>query len=313
MSYLKKPTINDFKKFLEIYKKRPFKNNEGGLKIAHAFSLYFFLKNFKPTTIIESGVHKGGGTYIIRSACPDAHIICIEPNLENIEYKVSNCEYLNEDFSLIDFDQYNINKDKTVVFFDDHQDFSKRFYEIYHHNFKHIIFEDNFHENNRYGDCYSPKQALANSEYHYTIKKKNLKNIKNFCIFVLDYSTRFVRFKNFYKIKYDFKYSHLTSKLKFFPKNNYLTKAIKKYLKIYHEFPQLTVIDPKLKFNKLNLNFIYKDEFKFLNNDIKNYYNKSIMFDYDEIENLMLKNNINLYEILNYNFICYCLFDFKED
>ena len=60
MNYLKKPTLNDFKEFLKIYEKRPFKNNNGGLKIAHAFSLYFFLKNFKPTTVIESGVHKGG-------------------------------------------------------------------------------------------------------------------------------------------------------------------------------------------------------------------------------------------------------------
>ena len=313
MNYLEKPTINDFKKFLEIYEKRPFKNNDGGLKISHAFSLYFFLKNFKPTTVIESGVHKGGGTYIIRSACPDAHIICLEPYLENIEYKISNCEYLNEDFSLIDFNQYNINKDKTVVFFDDHQDFSKRFYEIYHHNFKHIIFEDNFHEKNNYGDCYSPKQVLANCEYHYTIKKRNLLNIKNFCVYVLDYFTKFLRFKNEYKIKQNFKYSHLTSKLKFFPKDNYLTKATNKYLKIYYEFPQITMIDPGRKFNKLNLNFIYKDEFKFLNEDIKNYYNKSIMFDYDVINNLMLKNNINLNEILNYNFMCYCLFDFKQD
>ena len=31
------------------------------------------------------------------------------------------------------------------------------------------------------------------------------------------------------------------------------------------------------------------------------------------INNLMLENNINLNEILNYNFMCYCLFDFKKD
>lgn len=313
MNYLKKPTLNDFKEFLKIYEKRPFKNNNGGLKIAHAFSLYFFLKNFKPTTVIESGVHKGGGTYIIRAACPDAYIICLEPYLENIKYKISNCKYLKEDFSLIDFDKYNINKDKTVVFFDDHEDFSKRFYEIYHHNFKHVIFDDNFHEKNNYGDCYSAKQVLANSEYNYTIKKRNFGNIKNLCTFILDYFTKFLRFKNQYRIKYNFKYSVLESKLKFFPKDNYLTKATKKYLEIYHEFPQITLIDPARKFNKFDLNFIYKNEFKFLREDIENYYNKSILFEYDTINNLMIENNINLNELINYNFMCYCLFNFKKD
>ena len=313
MNYLEKPSINDFKEFLKIYEKRPFKNNDGGVKIAHAFSLYFFLKNFKPTTVIESGVHRGGGTYIIRAACPNAHIICLEPYLENIKYKISNCEYLKEDFSLIDFDKYNMNKDKTVVFFDDHQDFSKRFYEIYHHNFKHIIFEDNFHEENNYGDCYSAKQVLANSEYHYTIKKKNLENIKNFFIFIVDYFTKFLRFKSEYRIKNSFKYSYLVSKLKFFPKNNYLTKVIRKYLNIYYEFPQITLIDPTKKFNKFNLNFIYKNEFKFLREDIENFYNKSILFEYDTIYKLMIENNINLNELTNYNFMCYCLFNFKKD
>ena len=75
----------------------------------------------------------------------------------------------------------------------------------------------------------------------------------------------------------------------------------------------MTTIYPERRFDKLKLNFLYKDEFEFLNKDIKNYYNKSIMFDYDEIKNLMLKNDINLNEILNYNFMCYCLFDFKQD
>ena len=34
MEYLKKPTLENFKIFLEIYKKRPFKNNDGGIKVA---------------------------------------------------------------------------------------------------------------------------------------------------------------------------------------------------------------------------------------------------------------------------------------
>ena len=41
--------------------------------------------------------------------------------------------------------------------------------------------------------------------------------------------------------------------------------------------------------------------------------NKSILFEYDTINNLMIENNINLNELINYNFMCYCLFNFKKD
>ena len=36
--------IDSFKKFLEIYQKRPIKNNRGGMKLAHCFAFYIFFK-----------------------------------------------------------------------------------------------------------------------------------------------------------------------------------------------------------------------------------------------------------------------------
>ena len=79
-----------------------------------------------------------------------------ENQIDNIKYKISNCEYLEEDFSLIDFNKYNINKDKTVVFFDDHQAGYRRLIEAQQAGFTHIMYDDNYPWP---GDNYSLKQT----------------------------------------------------------------------------------------------------------------------------------------------------------
>ena len=44
----KKNIRSDFKKFYNIYKKRPISNNENGIKIEHAFYLFLVIKKIKP-------------------------------------------------------------------------------------------------------------------------------------------------------------------------------------------------------------------------------------------------------------------------
>lgn len=41
--------------FLELYKRRPFKENSGGMKLDHSFALYYILRQVKPSTVIETG------------------------------------------------------------------------------------------------------------------------------------------------------------------------------------------------------------------------------------------------------------------
>ena len=76
--YEREELIDSFKKFLEIYENRPFKSNFGGMQLAHCFALYIFLKKVKPSLIVESGVLRGQGTWLIENICPTSEIICID-------------------------------------------------------------------------------------------------------------------------------------------------------------------------------------------------------------------------------------------
>lgn len=56
-------TENDIKnkldEFVELYKKRPIKNNSAGMKAPHLFAAWFIIQHMKFETIIESGIWKG--------------------------------------------------------------------------------------------------------------------------------------------------------------------------------------------------------------------------------------------------------------
>ena len=151
-----------FKDFEELYLARPIKNNDGGMKCPHAFATYFMIKRLQPKVIIESGVWKGLGTWIIEQACPTANIFCLDINFSNLEYKSKRAEYIKKDFSLVNFEK--IDKNNTLCFFDDHQNALLRLQQMKWKGFVKAIFEDNYSANR--GDCYSLKKILSNTGFY---------------------------------------------------------------------------------------------------------------------------------------------------
>ena len=151
----------EFYNFVEIYKQAPIKDNTGGMKAPHAFATWFMLKKIKPKTIIESGVWKGQGTWLIEQACPKSQIICLDVNFKNIQYKSKNARYINRDFSLIDFS--DVHKPDALCFFDDHQNALDRLLQMHWKGFKKAIFEDNYPP--KRGDCYSIKKILSGTGF----------------------------------------------------------------------------------------------------------------------------------------------------
>ena len=149
-----KVTISDF---LTLYKTRPIKNNDGGMKIPHLFATWFMLKKINPKFVIESGVWKGQGTWLIENAVPDARIISLDVNLDYRQYISDNVIYYEKDFSKVNWDIID-KKTETVLFFDDHQNAFKRIIQAKKHGFKHLLFEDNYPASQ--GDCYSLKKAF---------------------------------------------------------------------------------------------------------------------------------------------------------
>ena len=282
-SYLKKNLSN----FLKIYKKRPIKNNQSGMKIDHCYALYCLLKKVKPKYVIESGVWKGQTTWLIKKILKNSEVFSIDIDLSNREVIYDDVKYLNKDIT-----QYNWNKldkNKTLIIFDDHVCFSKRLNFLKKNKFKHIIFDDNLP--NHHIAYYTPKMIY---EKQYLIKKEFIKysNIYRIIKFIIRYFKK--EFKSNIKLNYNFNYIKIT-----YPKkiNKNLKKkfsSLRKKIKIYYEFPPIIKFDYEKRFKKILNNF---DE-----GMSKTYKVKKSIFNKSEINfSNELKKELNV----QYSNICY--------
>lgn len=182
---------NEFKNYLIqfdlIYKKKPIKNNDGGGKYPQLFGLFCILKKIKPDVVIESGVYKGQSTYIIKQALPNAKIISLDTNLSQREYVNKSVIYKEKDFKYL---QHNFSKSKTLVFFDDHQNFMDRCMQAFFFGYQHIIFEDNYRVGE--GDCYTLEHAKKRNGFY---QEKTIKNFLRSLIRINSYLIKKYIFK----------------------------------------------------------------------------------------------------------------------
>ena len=162
---------NEYEEFKNIYANKPVHDNAGGMKAPHAFACWFMLRKLKPQLIIESGVWKGQGTWLIEQACPDAELICLDIDLSRLVYKSKFATYFEKDFSLVDFSGYE--KSNSLCFFDDHQNALTRLQQLRWKGFSRAIFEDNYPKLR--GDCYSLKKMLGEHGFQKEKAPKSLK------------------------------------------------------------------------------------------------------------------------------------------
>lgn len=229
-----------FKKFLEMYEKRPFKNNVGGMRLPHCFAFYLFLKKVKPPLVVESGVLRGQGTWLIENTCPDAEIICLDIYPNKRIYTSKKAKYYTKDFKYLDWTNIPEN---SLAFFDDHQNAVDRLIYAKWCGFKHLIFEDN-QSADVGGDTYSLKKALSNSGFANTYAKNILFKEyfrKLFTSFKMEtkklaYGLAPKLAQKFFNSPY---YYYDLNKLKDVKPNNIDSKLIDKNIDIYYEFPPL--------------------------------------------------------------------------
>jgi len=143
--------------FLDLYKSRPLRTNQGGMGINHSYALFFVLRKLMPNHVIESGVFRGQSTWLIEQALPHAEIYSLDPMPGFREYTSSKAKYLVEDFAGVDWSA--LDPEKTLCFFDDHQSAFSRLKDMKWWGFKHAVFEDNYPLSQ--GDCYSLRQILS--------------------------------------------------------------------------------------------------------------------------------------------------------
>lgn len=152
--------LEHLEEFAALYAERPIRDNQGGMKSPHMFAVWFMAKMLSPDLIVESGIFKGQSTWLLEKACPEARLISIDPCLEYREYISNRATYTNKDFSEQDWKGIS---DRSLVFFDDHQNAYKRLQQCDWFGFKHIIFEDNYPASQ--GDCYSLKKAFSHAGF----------------------------------------------------------------------------------------------------------------------------------------------------
>lgn len=149
--------------FLDIYQKRPIADNAGGMLSPHMFWTWYVLRTLSPKYIIESGVYKGQGTWLMLQACPDAKVFSIDPELSQREYINEAVTYFSDDFSLINWKDY-VEPTETFCFFDDHQNAYTRLQQMkWMGGFSQAMFEDNYPATQ--GDCYSLKKVFSESGF----------------------------------------------------------------------------------------------------------------------------------------------------
>ncbi|MBW7932821.1 MAG: hypothetical protein H3C62_04250 [Gemmatimonadaceae bacterium] len=143
--------------FLERYRERPIADNAGGMQFNHAFAAFAVARHLAPPLIVESGVWKGQSTWLFEQACPNAQLVCIDPNPGVRRYTSRRAEYRTDDFALLDWSDAPCAD--ALCFFDDHQNAYQRLIEMRWWGFRRAIFEDNFPCGE--GDSYSLRHVRA--------------------------------------------------------------------------------------------------------------------------------------------------------
>ena len=214
--------LNNIDEFLTIYDARPIKDNQSGMQAPHMFAIWFMAKKLSPELIIESGIWKGQSTWILEQACPQAKLVSIDLNLKHREYISEKAIYFDRDFS--EQDWTNIS-DRTLIFFDDHQNAYKRLQQCKWFGFKHIIFEDNYPSSK--GDCYSLKKVLANSGFQ-TANSQKASVFNNVSARIFNKLAKLSGIRPYFTPQYE-----STS----IQPNVFDSRMLHKNLDIYYEFP----------------------------------------------------------------------------
>lgn len=158
--------------FNAVYAHRPGGMNDGGGAFFHYFAIWCTVKALKPEVIIESGIHNGVGSWFIRQAAGSSRLIFVSPEDPQIyRDKYEDTVYFTEkefaDFASIDWQHIipsSSTRERSMIFFDDHQDCTERVKVARELGFGHVMFDDNYLPG--FGDSLSVKMACEPSLHH---------------------------------------------------------------------------------------------------------------------------------------------------
>ncbi|GEP05247.1 hypothetical protein [Methylobacterium oxalidis] len=130
----------DVDRFWALIPEAPVRQRRGGSGFNGALQLYVAMRALAPRHVIESGVFRGLTTWVIRQACPDAAILCFDPDLSGLQYRDAAARYASGDWSAADL--RDIDPAATVAFFDDHVSQGRRVIEARERGITRLLFDD---------------------------------------------------------------------------------------------------------------------------------------------------------------------------
>ena len=126
--------------FWDLIGAAPVAQRRGGNGFNGALQLYVLMRALRPALVIESGVFRGLTTWITRQACPEAEILCFDPDLSGLRYRDPRARYHARDWSACDLGGLPL--ERAVGFFDDHISQARRVLEARARGLDRLIFDD---------------------------------------------------------------------------------------------------------------------------------------------------------------------------
>lgn len=144
--------------FYGLYDGRPVQDNSGGSGFNDSLWLFVVTRLLGPSLIVESGVHRGHSTWLLRQACPQAELHCFDPDLSHLVYRDPGASYHEGDWMEV---ALSAGETPSLAFFDDHINQALRLRQAHERGFRRCLFDDNFPAYNLYATGGPPVPTLA--------------------------------------------------------------------------------------------------------------------------------------------------------
>ncbi len=145
--------------FFALYPTRPVPDNSGGSGFSDSFWLYTAGRLLAPRLVVESGVYRGQTSWLLRRACPDARLYCVDVDLSQAQFRDASIRYHEGDWTELTFDA--VDSARSLCFFDDHVNQARRVREAHERGFRTLLFDDDLPAETLYATGAPPVPTIS--------------------------------------------------------------------------------------------------------------------------------------------------------